>query len=285
MPSHVLYIDDSGTKEYADHPSKYGRRGKSRYFVFGGLLISTGAASQLVGSISRLKYEVFGDESVEIKSNWLRILQECEKRYKQPYAIDDQALTTFTDAYYEAILSTELMFIAAVVDKQHMQEVYPEPWYPPAVAYDALLQRVENELAGRGAVSVTIDDMMGATPQGNQYKLNLERQHKLLKASGSRLRRGFEYTCLEGRLKFGNSAHHHLIQVADIAAYNVYRQFVDYGERWEESGLDELPTYDHLERIEHKFRQGLNGRLQGYGIVKVPIKNRIPWAVGKKAVP
>jgi hypothetical protein len=279
MPSHVLYVDDSGTKEYADDPSRYGRRGKSRYFVFGGLLISTGAASQLVGSIARLKYETFGDESIEIKSNWLRIPQERAKRYIEPYLLDDDAITRFVDAYYEEVLTAELMFIAAVVDKQHMQEVYPKPWYPPAVAYDALLQRVESELSGKGTVSVTIDDMMGATPHGNQYKLNLDRQHKRLKAFGSQLSQSIKYTCLEGRLKFGNSAHHHLIQVADIAAYSVYRQFVDYGERWEEEGLEELPMYDHLERIGHKFRQGPGGRVQGYGIAKLPMRRRVMWVV------
>ena len=285
MPSHVLYIDDSGTKEYADHPSKYGRRGKSRYFVFGGLLITTTAASQLVGTISRLKYEAFGDESVEIKSNWLRIPQEREKHYIAPYSLTDNDVTKFVESYYEAVVATDLMFIAAVVDKQHMQNTYPSPWYPPAVAYDALLQRVESELHGRGTVSVTIDDMTGATQFGNQYKDNLLGQHKRLKAFGSSLNRMIKYTCLESRLKFGNSAHHHLIQVADIAAYSGYRQFVDHGERWEEDDLDQLPTYDHLERIEHKFRQGPGGRIQGFGIVKVPIKNRVPWMVNRKAAP
>lgn len=278
MPSHVLYIDDSGTKEYAADPSRYGR-GTSANFVFAGLLTTTANAGQLVSRIVQLKYEVFGDENVEMKSSWLRNPNERQKRYLTPYFLTEEELTAFVERYYQTFLQADLVFLASVVNKIDMQTKYPEPWYPPAVAYDALLQRVENELTAPSTFSVVIDDMTGATAVGNQYKANLQKQHGRLKTFGSDLRRGFKYNRLEGRLKFVNSAHYHLVQVADIAAYNVYRQFTDYGEAWEEPGLETLPMYEHFERMNHKFRQGPSGRIQGYGIVKVPIKNRKIWVV------
>ena len=43
--THVLFIDDSGTKEYANSPEGYnvGGRGNSRYFLFCGVLVSIAA--------------------------------------------------------------------------------------------------------------------------------------------------------------------------------------------------------------------------------------------------
>lgn len=280
MPTHVLYIDDSGTKEYADDPTEYdSKRGKSRYFVFGGVLLNPDCASQLSSAIIKLKLECFGTECVEIKSNWVRLPFERKKRYLAPHDVSSDKFKKFIEDYYAAVVGCDLMFIAAVIDKKHMQEDYPNPWYPPAVAYDLLLQRLDKELHRAGEVSVIIDDMTGATPKGNQYKFNLTHQHQRMIQRGSALMTGFSFKFLNKTLKFVNSAHSHLIQVADIAAYNVYRQFVDHGEEWEAKDITRLPTYDHFERIAMKFRQDANGRLQGYGIVKFPLRKRIHWVV------
>jgi hypothetical protein len=281
MPTHILYIDDSGTKEYADAPEEYkSKRGKSRYFVFGGALLTPDCASLLSRAIIKLKLECFGTECVEIKSNWVRIDSERKRRYLKPHDISEERFKQFIDDYYAAIVDCDLIFIAAVIDKLHMQEEYPKnPWYPPAVAYDLLLQRVEKELKRVGDVSVIIDDMTGATPRGNQYKFNLTRQHQRMIQRGSALMSGFNFKLFNKALRFVNSAQSHLVQVADIAAYNVYRQFVDHGEEWETQGITELPTYPHLARIENKFRKDANGRVQGYGIVKFPLRKRIPWRV------
>ena len=243
-------------------------------------------ASQLTDRIIRLKESIFGTAAVEIKSNWIRIQHEREQQYIVPYGLSEEDLEEFIDQYYGLVTDTDLTLLASVVDKRHMQEDYPNPWYAPAVAYDALMQRVENEVGATDiqaaeTTSVIIDDMMGATPHGNQYKRNLKRQHEKLKKHGSDLRKGFDFTCLGPPIKFVDSASHHLIQVADIAAYNVLRQFRDYGEEWEAQDLETLPTYDHFRRILAKFRSDYRGRIQGYGIVKMPLRRRVPWGIKK----
>jgi hypothetical protein len=280
MPSHVLYIDDSGTKEYATDPVEYenSRSGKSRYFVFGGVLATTVAAGNLRDAIVGLKKNYFGTSEIEVKSNWLRIPYERQRRYIDKYGITDDRLRLFMDDFYSVINGADILFIASVIDKKHMQDVYPQPWYAPAVAYDLILQRVRQEVHSPGDVAVVIDDMTGATPRGNQYKVNLTRQHQRLKQRGSDLRKGFDYSFLHSQ-KFVDSKRAHIVQVADIAAYNVYRQFIDFGDNWEDGSLKKLPTYEHLERILKKFRQGDNGRVQGYGIVKFPLLNRMQWSV------
>ncbi len=279
MPTHVLYIDDSGTKEYAENPAEYlSRRGNSRFFVFCGALLTTADAGHLTRNLVQLKLDSFGEETVEIKSNWLRIPHERRRHYLEPYGLSEVQLSDFIDQYYEAVQAAQLSFIAAVVDKQHMQEDYPKPWYAPAVAYELVMQRVQNELPDTDSVAVIIDDMSGATPRGNQYKENLKRQHSKLKQYGSSLRQGFSFPCLSSQ-KFVNSASSQVIQVADVAAYNVHRQFMQYGEQWEQAGLSSLSLYEHFERISGKFRRDERGRVQGYGIVKFPLRRRVRWGI------
>lgn len=277
MASYRLYIDDSGTKEYAAEGEAYGRAGgKSRYFVFGGVLLTDNEAGNLAGRIADYKRLFFGTDRVEIKSNWLRMPKEKERRYLQPYGLSEKALSEFVQQYYETIAEADLQLIAAVVDKQHMQERYPSPWYAPTVAYEFLLQRAVQEVRRPDTVSVYVDDMMGATPAGNQYKDNLRRHHASLVQRGSSLLKGVSFASLNTDLKFLDSAHSHQIQVADIAAYNVYRQFLEHGEAWEEQA-ENLPAYEWFLKLSGKFRQGPDNRIQGYGVVKAPLLQRVRW--------
>src|SRR4030095_16884974 len=94
---------------------------------------------------------------------------------------------------------------------------------------------------------------------------------------GSALIKGFTFTALRGDIRFVNSAQSELIQVADVAAYNVFRQFKDHGEAWEQRDLGTLPTYAYFARLLKKFRADRNGRIQGYGVVKMPRRGRVPW--------
>jgi hypothetical protein len=282
VPTHGLYLDDSGTKEYSS-VSQYGSA-NTRYFVFAGPLISASEARRLTATIRQLKLQIFRTEEVEIKSNWLRLDHEREKRYLRRYGLSEPKLSAFVESFYGAILHTDLVLLAGVVDKVHMRQVYGDSaWYPPAIAYEVFIQRAQQEVshgpAAPGSFSVVIDDMSGATPKGNQYRDNLRRHHHQLKKTGSSLRKGMTFPGLEDIL-FVNSRRSHLIQAADIVAYNVFRQFRDHGERWEEEGLASLPTYDWFLRLAAKFRQGPSGRLQGFGVVKVPLLNRVPWRVG-----
>ena len=118
--------------------------------------------------------------------------------------------------------------------------------------------------------------MSGATPKGNQYRDNLRNHHRQLKQTGSTLWKGFSFTQLR-ELVFVDSKRSHLIQAADVVAYNVFRQFRDHGEEWETAGLGQLPTYDWFSRIAARFRKGPDGRIQGFGVGKIPLRTRVRW--------
>ncbi|HET7175934.1 MAG TPA: DUF3800 domain-containing protein [Gammaproteobacteria bacterium] len=275
-----FYVDDSGTKEYAASPELYAQNGNTRYFVFGGALVQADVAAKLGENLANLKKDHFGDANVEIKSNWLRIPKERKARYLDKHELTDEEVTAFVEQYYDLLAGSDVLLMAAVIDKQHMQEKYKtEAWYAPAMAYEILMQRLVQEVKGPDTVSVIIDDMDGATPKGNQYKLNLIKQHKLLRQIGSKLLKGLDWRPLQG-LRFVDSAKSHHLQVADIISYNVYRQFVEHGDEWEDAAKEKLETYPWLSKLAHKFRNH-EGRIQGYGIIKMPLRQRVQWHVGK----
>ena len=95
---------------------------------------------------------------------------------------------------------------------------------------------------------------------------------------GSSLQKKIPFTCLKSPVRFVFSEHSDLIQAADLISYNVNRQFMDHGEAWETTSADgKLPMYSYFERISGKFRRNSFGRVQGFGIVKFPLRNQILW--------
>ena len=254
-PTHRLYIDDSGTKEYS--PDGRYDAGNTRYFVLGGVLVAVGAEREIGAVLRSVKERHFGLADVEVKSNWLRMPEERRRRYLAPYGLDDGQLMSFTDEYYEHLLELEFTLVASVVDKRQMVERYREPWAPPRVAYDLLLQRAQLEMEGEGFCAVEMDEMGGATRS----------QHARLLQDGSELQRDMAFDRLVGNLRFVDSAQSELVQVADLAAYNVFRQFTEHGEAQGVPGQ----VYEYFQRLSGKFRSDASGRIQGHGIAKMPM--------------
>jgi hypothetical protein len=275
VPLYQLFGDDSGNREY-DDARNYQTSGKSRYFVYGALLMEDREAQLFITRLKELKRLVFETGDVEIKSNWLRMPTEREARYLNRFGLTEAKLTGFVDDYYRLILQAKLQFVGAVVDKLHMQETYVRPWYAPTAAYEVLLQRAVQAVPSGSTLGVTMDEISGRTPKRNFYKALLSDHHGKLQRFGSMLQKGISFACLDGPVRFADSANADLVQVADVAAYNLFRQFKDHGAEWEQH-IGRLPLYEHFARIAGKFYQGPDGRIQGYGVVKFPLKNRVRW--------
>ena len=67
-----IFLDDSGQKEYGP--------ATSRYFVYAGPIVETANEAEVSERFAELKNRVFGDPTVEIKSNWMRQPQERRRR-------------------------------------------------------------------------------------------------------------------------------------------------------------------------------------------------------------
>ena len=277
MARYQLVGDDSGNREYDDNRN-YETSGKSRYFVYGALLMEERESLLFITRLRELKTLVFSTADVEVKSNWLRMPSERQAHYLDPFGLDDGKMSAFVDDYYRLILHAPLQFVGAVVDKLHMQETYERPWYAPTAAYEVLLQRAVQAIPDGATLAVTMDDISGRTPKRNFYTALLKEHHSKLQHFGSILQKGISFACLSGGVNFANSARSDLVQVADVAAYNIHRQFKDYGPQWEQQ-VKKLQLYEHFGRIAGKFYQGPRGRIQGFGVVKFPLKNRVRWVI------
>ena len=278
----MFYMDDSGTKEYSADGLYPAQKGKTPFFVFAGILVNQAEAGRLPDALRDLKRAHFGRPDVEIKANWLRIDYERKDRYLDPFGLTEERLRRFCDEVYGLIATSKSELIGCVVNKAEVQALYgSRAWYAPAIAYECLLQRVQSAMVScSGSAHVTIDDMMGATPKGSPYRQNLQKHHRGLVDRGGNLIRKFSFDRVVGQ-SFSDSAADERLQLADLVAYAIYRQFIEHGPDWEDASKDAVPVYPYLHRIIQRFRhQG--GRVQGYGIAKFPLKVRVPWTRNEK---
>lgn len=262
LKEYKIYIDDSGTKEYSPSKIYHFDKGATQLFAFAGISIISGSAGQLSNELRSIKKIFFGCEDVEIKANWLRMASERQKRYLEPYNISEDSLKQFVNAAYNLLDISSITLVGCVVDKLAIQLHYQTPWYAPAIAYDFLMQRVQYEMQEKNAIAhITIDDMRGATPKGNEFKNLLRRQHERLLSSGTPLQKHLAFDHIK-TLKFTDSKASDLIQLADLVAYSVYRNAVNK--------LRGMAPYPYFERIAHKFRKDKSGGIDGYGVVEFP---------------
>ena len=158
-----------------------------------------------------------------------------------------------------------------------MGEQYSHPHNPSAVAYSMFLQRFQKFLAPKHSLGrVTFDKMTGATEAGNQWKALLRRQHASLR------RKGWQYTGatfgnIAAKIDFADSAQYSLLQMADLAAYNTFRQFRSHGKVWDNPKPTELPVYEYFDRMLPRFDQNSRGVFAGFGVAKMPAITRHGW--------
>ena len=266
-----IYIDDSGQKEYG--------LATSRYFVYAGPMVKAADEAMIAQRFADLKAQVFGDPAVEIKSNWMRQPHERRKRYLDPYGLSEEDFDAFVEQWYELMSSEDMTYLAAVIDKPQMLVKYIHPFNASATAYQFLLQRYELQMRQRQAMGrVRVDEMSGSTPAHNEWRALLLNQHALLKKNGCLITK-LTFDNVASSLRFGNSAHFDLLQVADVAAYNVYRQFRSHGDEWDRTDGDKVPIYSWFGRILHRFAGSPNGVIEGWGVVKWPSERKSRWVV------
>lgn len=271
MANYSAFLDESGQREYG--------KATDNYYVVSGLILREEFVDALSHEFCGLKRAFFRDPGVEIKSNWLRIPGERKKRYCDRYGITENKITAFVEALYNWILATDVVFISGVVDKALMQKQYIKPHNPSALGYQVFLQRFQKFLATRHSEgSIIIDDFTGASIAGNKWRDLLKKQHAKLRQNGCNYT-GMKFDNISDSLNFADSQAVPLIQVADIAAYNTFRQFKLYGDQWDDPEVSQLSVYEYFNRLLPRYHQGPSGVFAGFGVVKMPTRTRHQWVV------
>ncbi len=257
---YLFYLDESGEREYES---------KGRYFVLCALGIPTHEWKPLNNEVLMLKSTYFRDPKVEIKSTWLRIPKERQKRYLARYPITEGELNEFINKLYDALLSHDVTLIASVIDKHQMLEKYKQPQSPSSLAYRMIFECIELFLKKQNAFGLIIfDKITDFQMMKKGYEDLLTQQHLRY------LEKGTEYIqvnrIVEGLL-FVPSQENNFLQLADLCGYNIYRQFRDYGSEWDiQQRFDH--RYPYFAKIEAKLDRLPGGDYAGFGLKKFPDK-------------
>ncbi len=283
MSKHLLFIDDSGsrqwdnpyTRDFIDNPPERSEENmnywRGNYFVLAGVHISKESLKELNPLINEKKKEYFGTKHVEIKSDWLRHPKKREKRYIKEYDISEERLREFVEDFWYSLFSGDYFTIQTfVLDKRYYAK---RDSMPIALLTQVVFDRAE--LYPANDIEVVFDQMESdVKSKRHDHKIILDVSKQEINASP------FFSRYSHAGVGFEESRNSNMLQLADTVAYNVFRQFVSYGNQWEQNDLHMMETYEYFKKMEY-FHTSDQGRVGGFGIVKVPDPLHIPWKAKK----
>lgn len=277
-----FFIDDSGSRQwetpysptFIDSPPPRDEENinfwRRNYFVLAGIHITQAKADELNKLINTKKIEVFGTKHVEIKSDNLRNPHQQKKFYLDPFAISQEDLRSFVDDFWYPLFVPENLTVQGfVLDKRYFagkrgqssplallsQIVFDRLVMFPADECVVVFDQMENDIKStrndHGEIIKVSDQTINASPFNSQYS--------------------------HSEVRFEKSSNSNFLQLADTAAYNIYRQFVSYGDQWEHPSTTQLDTYEYLDRITDCLYCNDHGVIAGYGIVKYPNPTKRRW--------
>jgi hypothetical protein len=234
-----------------------------------GLHISQETLQQLNLIINIEKIRVFGTKHVEIHSVDLRNPDKRRKKYLEAFNITAEQLKEFIEDFWYGIFrdySKEIQIQAVVVDKRYFKNRRPVST-PLVIATQALFDRVE--LHPNRACEIVLDQMEA------EIKSIKREQGQVLKVSSKAINlHSFHKKYSHISVRFEASNNSNFLQLADTVAYNVLRQFIDFGDTWKQQGWTSV--YPYFEKIMPNMHSNRHsGEIKGYGIAKLPDPDRV----------
>lgn len=282
MIDNFLFVDDSGSKDWETpyardfvlrppfHNEQNLKFWRGNYFVLAGIHVSTTTLAKLNPLINETKIKTFKTNHVEIKSVWMRNPEKRKKYYLDPYKITPDELVEFTQDWYKIFEDNKvtLQLQAFVLDKRYFKNKRTL-FNPLQMLVQVLFDRVE--LHPSRKCTIVFDQL------DREIKSVKHRHGEVLKISNKEIDLGsFQKKYSHTPPRFETSKNSNFLQLADTVAYNVFRQFVDYGDIWEDKNAKTLKIYPFLRRITDNF-YNQKGRIAGFGIVKVPDPSKRRW--------
>lgn len=287
-----VFVDDSGSKDYKnsynpDNTIPEIAKELSRtfwndnYFVLCGVLVSEEDIEVLDREIREIKKRYFGTDQVEIKSTWLRYPRNREKYYLDRFPTTDEKLNDFGKEIVGFVKKNpnKIKLIGVVFDKRFYGEAkrLTAEGTPLLKTTQILFERVSRQ---PGECTVVFDQMDAQIKSTKGHQGNIEAVFQ----SNS----GLQNIYMKGypkikKVLFEDSAKENFLQIADICAYNLFRQFQDHGIDWcgdreDEHGSKTTSVYEYLKEIRCNFVSGPNG-VVGFGIVFCPTPRKVYWNI------
>ena len=274
----TFFIDDSGSKlwdipyaqDFVDRPPVRNNENRNfwmqNYFVLAGVYVDGSTIAKLNPLINNKKKEVFGTKHVEIHSSDLRNPHQRRKKYLEPYGITDEDLKNFIDGFWYPLIAEnpQMKIQSVVLDKRYYKNRRDRS--PLVIAAQALFDRIE---LGPNKSSHIIFDQMEDALQSEKRE-----QGDILKVANHEIDlHAFFDKYSHAHIEFEISRNSNFLQIADSVAYNILRQFVDYGDTWD--GPDTIvKMYPYFEKVYGNFycKEGQQ-HPKGVGITKIPDAN------------
>lgn len=287
-----VFVDESGNKEYKVPYSrdfiknpppfeKYEEFWRDNYFVLCGVRVKQDVLRIINPKINELKKEYFGTHKVEIKSDWLRNPHQRKKRYLIPFGISIERLSEFGEKFIDLIGThqEELKLVAVVFDKRCYGDAKRQKGegLPLLKTAQVLFERLQYA----GNYHIVIFDQMESS-----LKLSAAQHSRILNVFQEN--DGMEKIYVEKYdkitdIKFMQSCNENFLQVADICAYNIFRQFVEFGREWigqnkVKNGVVTMNMYSYFNRIRCNFLYNpLDRRVRGIGLTCIPDSTKVNW--------
>lgn len=251
--------------------------------MLAGLHISTDTMKILNPAIDKAKINAFGTKNVELHSSSLRNPHQLKKQYLDKYNITAEKLRHFiNDVWYPIFSNYPIQTVAIIVDKRYFKNARHSNISPLEIAAEALFDRTE--IHPCSDCNIVFDQM------DSEIKSQTDLQGKVLQISNTKidLANGkYKNKYSHSSVSFEKSSNSNFLQLADMVAYNTWRQFVDYGNEWNiHSPIGKhrsLPMYKYFDIISSNFYHNKNNRINGFGIIKLPdpFNKKRGWNLGQ----
>jgi len=290
-----VFVDESGSKDYinpysrefVDNPplfSKYPKFWQDNYFVLCGVRLKQEDIGTVNDEINALKQSYFGTHNVEVKSDWLRNPNQRRKHYLKPFEMTAEKLNTFGDTFIDLIARHRqtLKIIAIVFDKRFFGDAkrQKEEGHPLLKTTQVLFERLEYS---SGYNIVTFDQMESS------LRMTHGKHNKILNIHSKNLGMDViyvdQYTHVTD-IQFKKSSNENFLQVADLCAYNIFRQFCGYGREWfgyqkDGKGNVTMQYYKYFDKIRCNFAYHPihRNKVRGVGLTCLPDSEKISWDI------
>ncbi len=282
-----VFIDDSGSKEYKSPYSrefiksppayrKYIDFWRANYFVLCAVKIHNSNLDRINSRINMIKEKFFGTKDVELKSERLRYPDSQKKHYLDKFSISKDNLKNMTDELYDYISSEweKIRVLSVVFDKRYYgEDKRKEAEGNPLIkCAQVILERLQYS----GDMHKVFFDQFES-----HLKVAKGAHKKILgiKTGDIKMERDFvkDFSCIHS-IDFKESKRENFIQIADLCAYNVYRQFTEFGRVWQGEEHGEMKLYDYFARIKNNFIcDKSTKKVPGYGIILIPDVGKLKW--------
>ena len=154
----------------------------------------------------------------EVKSNWVRMRTEREKRSPFLHALNQDDLTDLTEAYFCQVAKRNMVIMSSVIDKRYLNSsVTHETLH--TTAYEFLLERIQHymrEYHPKHRALIVMDDT------SRQLNRVVAMRHASFQRVGNQ---NMKFPAIVEYPFFTRSELSNGVQLADLLAYNVYRVF------------------------------------------------------------